>query len=152
MTKANSIYLDDILAAQPSSKGCRESAGPARRVLVMDDEEAVCNVIGSILATMGCLADMTKNGEAALASYIKAKSRGVPFDAVILDLHVSRGMNGRETMKKLLEFDPDVKAVVTSGDFTDPWITDFRVFGFKEALPKPFRPAELKKALLPLLH
>ncbi|MFA9454787.1 MAG: hypothetical protein ACERK6_12830, partial [Candidatus Aminicenantaceae bacterium] len=38
---------------------------------------------------------------------------GDPFDAVITDLTIPGGMGGRETIEKLLEIDPEVKAIVS---------------------------------------
>lgn len=152
MTNVNNSSPDAVCAVKPAPNKAHAASPRGRRVLVMDDEESVRNVIGDILATFGCRAELTKNGEAAIALYKKAKSSGEPFDAVIIDLNIPVGMNGMEAMKKLLDFDPEVNAIVTSGDFTDPGMADFKAFGFKEALPKPFKPAELEKALLPLLH
>ena len=93
---------------------------------------------------------MTDNGESAIESFKKAKAYGEPFDVVILDLYIPQGLNGKETIKKLLEIDPEVKAVVTSGNSDDPWLANFRDFGFKGSLPKPFTPADVKKVLVAL--
>ena len=46
---------------------------------------------------------------------MKARLEGHPFSLVIMDLTVQGGMGGRETVKKLIEIDPDVRAIVSSG-------------------------------------
>ncbi len=135
-------------SVRPAAKPARTSR--VRRVLVMDDDEIVSAVMGGILAALGYRTLLTENGDSAIESFKKAKACGEPFDVVILDLYVPRGMNGKETIKKLLEIDPEVKAIVTSGNIDDPWLTNFREFGFREALPKPFTPAEVEKILVAL--
>lgn len=113
----------------------------------MEDDELVGEIVGRILAARGYQVLLSETGHEAVSAYSKGKVCGEPFDVVILDLHIPVGMNGKETLKKLLEIDPLVKAVVMSGDVTDPGITNFRAFGFKDALVKPFSPTELEKVL-----
>jgi len=66
---------------------------------------------------------------------------------VILDGKIRGGMDTRETLGKLLELDPTVKAVVTSCDRDDPVMTDFREHGFRGALMKPFTSDELVRGV-----
>lgn len=47
-------------------------------------------------------------------------------------------MGGEETIKKLLEIDPDIKAVVSSGYADNPVMANFKQYGFVGALPKPY--------------
>ena len=126
---------------------CKPAASRIRRVLIMDDDELVCDIMVLMLVALGYRVLLTESGDEAVASFLKAKACGEPVDVVILDLHVPAGMNGKETAKRLLEIDPEVKTIVTSGDATDPGITNFREFGFKDVLVKPFIPDDLKKVL-----
>lgn len=119
----------------------------ARHVLVMDDDELVCSSLGLLLATMGYRVTLTKDSHAAIHAYHQAMTRNERIDVVILDLHLPSGLNGKETVKKLLSLDPGVKAVVSSGDTTDPGMTDFRNFGFKYVLTKPVSFDELNAVL-----
>jgi len=57
------------------------------------------------------------------------------------------GLGGAETIERLLEIDPDVRAIVTTGYSSDPIINKFRDHGFRFALPKPFTLGQLKTAL-----
>jgi CheY-like chemotaxis protein len=127
------------------------SEGPplshTKHVLVMDDDELVCNCLRLLLTSMGYRVTLTKDSYAAIDSYKQAMMRGEPVDVVILDLHLPSGLNGKETVKKLLSLDPGVKAVVSSGDASDPGITDFRDFGFKDVLVKPVIYDELNAVL-----
>ena len=45
---------------------------------------------------------------------------------------------GVETIKKLLEIDPGVKAIVSSGYSNDPVMANFSEYGFAEVVPKPY--------------
>ena len=68
----------------------------------------------------------------------EAKEAEKPYDAVILDLTIPGGMGGKEAIKKLLEIDPEVKAIVSSGYSDDPVLANFQEYGFKGMMPKPF--------------
>lgn len=111
-------------------------------VLVMDDEEAILEIVGDILEYHGFTADFARDGEEALSLY---QEKG--YDAVILDLTVPGGMGGREAMKELLKIDPAVRAIVSSGYSNDPIMSDFRQYGFKSVIAKPYDIEELGKVL-----
>jgi len=49
---------------------------------------------------------------------MQARQAAEPFQAVIMDLTMTGGMGGRETMEKFREIDPGVKTIVSSGIFT----------------------------------
>ncbi len=57
------------------------------------------------------------------------------------------GMGGREAIRRLAQLDPKVKAIVSSGYSTDPIMSDFRSFGFRGVIGKPYRLEELSEAL-----
>jgi CheY-like chemotaxis protein len=122
------------------------SMGQAR-FLVMDDEEMVREVIGRMLDHLGYEADFASDGSQAIEEFARAKEAGRPFVAVILDLTIPGGMGGKETIKKLLEIDPHVKAIVSSGYSDDLMMADFRKYGFCEVIAKPYKISELSKTL-----
>jgi len=108
------------------------------RVLVMDDEADVRDITRQMLERFGYLVYVAENGSKAFECYQEAKEYGYPFDAVLMDLSVQYGQDGRDAMKKLLELDPEVRVIAFSGHNTDPAITNFQDYGFKGALTKPF--------------
>lgn len=127
------------------------SSGPGkRRVLIMDDDELVCNCLSLLLASMGYRVTVTTDSDSAIAACGQAVDRGEPIDVVILDLHLPSGLSGRETLGRLRSVDPRVKAVVSSGDTTDPCLLEFRKYGFDNALPKPVMYDELQAVLTAL--
>jgi CheY-like chemotaxis protein len=129
------------ITAPASVPGLRmQKEGPRKNtwVLVMDDDAITRQVICRMLESNGYRTYGTDNGDEAVSSYVKARDCGYPFDAVILDLHVPQGKNGKEAMKELLALDPDVRAILSTGDHTDHVALNFSAFGFKGLLPKPF--------------
>ena len=113
------------------------------RILVMDDEAPIRDLISEILTDIGCFVELAEDGEAAVELFKKATEEKHPFDAVILDLTVSRGMGGKETLEQLKKIDPNVKAIVSSGYSNDPIMASFRKFGFYAVIPKPYEIDEL---------
>ncbi len=121
------------------------------RVLLMDDEESIRELSGKALADIGYDIELAREGSEALDKYHDAMKNGRPFDAVILDLTVRGGMGGKETMVKLLELDPRARAIVTSGYSTDDVMADYKKFGFKGMLAKPFKLEQLNQAIHALI-
>jgi len=122
------------------------------RVLVMDDEAMIREVAGEMLNLIGYDVEFARDGEEALKCYQAALADKKPFDVAIVDLTVPGGMGGKETIKKLLEIDPAVKAIVSSGYSNDPIMADFRQFGFSGVVVKPYRIAELHEAMNRVLN
>ncbi len=122
------------------------------RILVMDDEKALCDVVSNMLEKIGLEVECTNNGTKVINMYKKAKDSGQPYFAVILDLTIPGGMGGKETMEQLSKIDPDVKAIVSSGYSNDPVMADFRKYGFKGVASKPYRIEELRLALHSMMH
>lgn len=122
------------------------------RILVMDDEESLRNLLVRMLRLSGYEAVVTADGEEAVEAYRQALSCGAAFTAVILDLTVAGGMGGRETLEQLRTIDPKVVAIVSSGYSKDPVMADFRSFGFSGVIGKPYTLKELQAELHRVLH
>ncbi len=117
------------------------------KILVMDDEAMVREVLGMMLLALGYEAQFAKDGVEAIALFSQAQGSADPFTAIILDLTVPGGMGGKEAMERLLKIDPQVKAIVSSGYFDDPIMADFQKYGFAGVIAKPYKVAELGKTL-----
>jgi len=122
------------------------------RVLVMEDEEIIRLILGKMLMEIGYEAEFSVDGEQAIKLYKKAKNMGKAFDAVLIDLTIRGGMGGTECIKNLLEIDPEVKAIVSSGYSDDPVISNYREFGFKNIITKPYRIEELSEILYKVIY
>jgi len=132
-----------VKAIHPSGRGT---------ILIMDDQKDVREIAGHLLKHLGYEVSTAKDGAEAVDLYRKAQEAGRPFDAIIMDLTIPGGMGGKEAIQKLLEIDPQVKAIVSSGYSTDPIMADFRRFGFSGVVSKPYEVAELSAALLEVLE
>ncbi len=113
----------------------------------MDDEQVVREVTSRLLNRIGYEVICAKNGSEAIELYSIAKTTNHPFDFVFVDLHIQNGMDGKDTITKLLEMDPLVKAIVISSDIHNPLMVDFSRYGFIGAIPKPFSLKNLASTL-----
>ena len=77
--------------------------------------------------------------------YRQKLEAGERFDRVILDLTLPGGMGGKEALKKLIEIDPTVNAIVSSGYAMDATMSRYQDFGFRGVIAKPYEAAELGK-------
>ncbi len=117
------------------------------KILLMDDEQIILDVTQEVLKFLGYEVMFAQEGQAAIDLYKQEKNTGAPFDLVILDLSVPEGMGGKDTIGQLKAFDPDVKAVVSTGYSNDPAVVDFAGHGFSGKLSKPYKINELKSIL-----
>lgn len=117
------------------------------KILVVDDEKMVRDVTGNMLKLIGYESESAGDGVEAVEVYKKAKESQQSFNAIILDLTIPGTMGGAETIKKLIEIDPEVKAIVCSGYSNDPVMANFRQYGFSGFLVKPYRVEELNEIL-----
>jgi len=121
------------------------------RIMIMDDEEMVLDVVQSQLTSLGHEPVLVKDGQEAMDRYQELQDAGRPVDLVILDLTIAGGIGGEETAENLLKLDPQAKLIVSSGYSNDPVIADYRSFGFQASLVKPFDLEELNKVLSSVL-
>ena len=113
----------------------------------MDDKPAVRTLAVNMLKYLGHDAVVAESGRAAIEQYRRALKRGQPFDAVMLDLVVPGGKGGRETIDELTQIDPAVNAIIVSGYAQDSTLTEYRDYGFKAVIAKPFTLQELSTVL-----
>jgi PAS domain S-box-containing protein len=125
--------------------------GSAGRLLFMDDEEPIRLMAAALLGRLGFAVQTAPDGEEVLRHYQEARTAGSPFDLVIMDLTVPGRMGGKETMAHLLKLDPAVKAIVSSGYSSDPVMANHRAHGFRGMVPKPYKLADLAKAVRAVL-
>ncbi len=134
-----SIYLPASQnELQPEKTGPAPVAQSAARVLVLDDEEAICMLVTCALEPLGYQVTETNDGVDAIAAYEKAMQEGRPYDIVISDLTIPGGMGGKDTIKRLTEIDPNVCAIVSSGYSGDPVLSRHEEFGFSGMIAKPY--------------
>jgi CheY-like chemotaxis protein len=133
--------------ADRSAESVGSSASGKGRILVMDDEASIRTLAVNMLKFLGHHVEVVSNGSAAVERYKHALQKGRPYDAVILDLMVPGGMGGKEAIERLTEIDPAVNAIMASGYTQDPVMTEFRDYGLKAVISKPYTLEELSKTL-----
>ncbi len=122
------------------------------KILLMDDEVMILKTSRLMLEKLGYEVECALDGEAALELYQQAKAAGNGFSAVILDLTIPGGMGGEETIKRLRAYDPEVRAIVSSGYADSQVMAHFREYGFAGVMPKPYRLQNLSEVLQAVMH
>ncbi|MFC1549513.1 ATP-binding protein [Nitrospirota bacterium] len=117
------------------------------RILIMDDEQAFLDSTGAALNMSGHNVSFASNGIEAIERYRYAMDSDRPFDLVIMDLVIPGGLGGAEAINRLLEIDPAIRTIVSSGYSNDPVMANFRSYGFKGILPKPFTMEQMQREL-----
>jgi PAS domain S-box-containing protein len=106
------MYFPIIPAAENFQQQVRPSKleRGTERVLVIDDENDVADIISGMLDSLGYQVTHVDSGQKAINLY-KRKKR---FDAVVLDLNMPK-MSGKETFIKLKKIDPNIRVVISTG-------------------------------------
>jgi DNA-binding NtrC family response regulator len=122
------------------------------RILLMDDEKAICEITGILLKKLGYEPVTVANVDEVLNEYKSAIDNDKRFDVVILDLSVNTGMGGKETLEHLVKLDPKVQALVSSGNLTDPAVISYADYGFAGILSKAYNKKDLDKAIKDIIQ
>jgi serine/threonine protein kinase len=135
----NAIEAALVPAARTPSKPLTQPASRAARILLLEDDLMVRDLMRRALEKASFEVVETGDGKDTLRLYQEAMNQGRPFDLAILDLTIPDGMCGRETMLHLRRIDPRILAIVSSGYRDDPVMKDCAAYGFAAALPKPYQ-------------
>lgn len=143
------VYIPVSLRFGTENSGVKIGCADSRKykILVMDDESIVREVTSNLLKHLGYEAFQAKNGTEAIEMYLRERELGKPFDALILDLMVPGDIGGPETLKKLRQVDPEVKAIVASGFSNEMIMSRYSSYGFAGLISKPYMIKELDELL-----
>ncbi|MGH9354918.1 MAG: HD domain-containing phosphohydrolase [Terriglobia bacterium] len=103
------------------------------RVLVVDDDPSICEILCLKLGGEGCDCDSAQSGEAGLA-----KLRRESFDVILSDLHMP-GMSGLEFMQGALRERPDAAFLLVTGEHDARTGVEAMKRGASDYLVKPFK-------------
>ncbi len=137
-------------APPPAPRPNDEVAEPINgngRVLIVDDEEAIRALVEFTLGRLGYEVTEAETALKGVELYRESLQNGRRFDLVILDLTLPGGMGGKEALKRLLEIDPTVNAIVSSGYATDATMSCYQDLGFRGVIAKPYEAAELGRTV-----
>jgi CheY-like chemotaxis protein len=122
------------------------------RILIMDDEEGLRQLLQAVLSKQGYLVHAARDGAEAIVLCEDALASGHPFAVALLDLTVSGGMGGLEAAGRLKELDPSLKLIVSSGYSENRVMADFRKYGFDDVIRKPWAITEVSEVFRRLLE
>jgi len=108
------------------------------KVLLVDDEPEFIQVLSQRMQSRGVTVDTVANGYEAIK-----KAKGESYDAVFLDMAMPE-MDGIETLKHLLELNPDLQVILLTGYATLKKGIEAIKFGAMDFLEKP---AEIQKLM-----
>ena len=147
-----SIYLPATDKQVAFERSRSEPAKGKGRILALDDEEAICELVKAALTPLGYDVTTVQDGQSAINAYKASMEEDRKFDAVISDLTIPGGMGGAECIKRLVEMDPGVKAIVSSGYAMDPVMSRYREYGFCACIAKPYEVSDLGHAVHDVLE
>jgi two-component system, cell cycle sensor histidine kinase and response regulator CckA len=113
--------------------------GGTETILFVDDEELIREGASKLLSLAGYTVLTAANGKEALELYRTAEST---ISLVILDL-VMPEMSGKQCLEYLIEMDPQVRVLLTSGFASDEQTTEALEAGARGFVNKPFKVGEL---------
>ena len=128
-------------ASQGEAPGAEPEAAqtPAvPRILVVDDEELILRLTNRVLTSKGYEVATAGSGEEARDLY----EQGRRFDLVLLDLTLP-GLGGEEIFRELVELDPDLRVLFSSGYNARQSIKEHVANGSVGFLHKPYTADEL---------
>jgi two-component system, cell cycle sensor histidine kinase and response regulator CckA len=137
---ANSTTFDlyfpvtrEAISDKKSHKPVEDYKGNGEAILVIDDIESQREIATKILEKLGYSAVSVSSGEEAI-EYLKKHE----VDLLILDMIMDPGINGRETYERILENNPNQKAIITSGFAETNDVIKTQQLGAGKYIRKPF--------------
>jgi len=103
------------------------------RILVVDDESYVRDLLMRVLTRRGHAVDVAADGESALELMTEHQ-----YDLVLTDV-VMPGIDGFDLLRRVKATYPGVTVIVLTGYARKQSISDFLLYGADEYLSKPFQ-------------
>jgi signal transduction histidine kinase/ActR/RegA family two-component response regulator len=112
-------------------------------VLIVDDDQAMHDVITRLLEEIGHEALCASDGVEALTLYEQNRSR---VRLVLLDM-IMPNLGGEETYQILRRFDPSVRVLLTSGQYDEDEVLELLEAGAWGFLPKPYKREDFQRSV-----
>ncbi len=127
--------------AQPSPQRAPAATDARPRVLVVDDEASIRDLLAKTLALAEYDVDLAPDGRTALE-----RLRIIPYDLLITDLKMP-GVDGLTVIREARRLKADLPVIIITGYSTEASAIDALNLGVSGYLTKPFRvPMVLAKA------
>jgi len=141
------VYLPEYIEAEEKAAEIPPAAEVAEkkslRIMVVDDEPELCDIMTFMLETLGQQVEAFPDGESALAAFTEYPDR---FDLVFTDQAMPK-LSGKNMAVKMLKIRPDIPIVLITGysDVIDP--DEAEKLGFLDYLYKPFDVPDFEKVI-----
>ena len=103
------------------------------RILFVEDEEDLCNIISDTLTKLQANFQTANNGKIALEMFMNDAT----FDLIVTDINMPV-MNGLELIKHIRDSGSDIPVVIMSAHTEPEYIKSAEELGVKNYLLKPF--------------
>jgi PAS domain S-box-containing protein len=120
-------------------RGAITPAGSGRRVLIVDDEGAIRQVITALLESAGFAVEEATDGAEALSRLLSPREK---FDLVVTDVVMPR-VDGLELIRQVRAAGRQVPVVVIGAAIIPAQEKELLALGAAAVIPKPFSQAEL---------
>ncbi len=140
------IYLPahvNSVSLAPPSQTLALPRGSGETLLFVDDEASIRDVTRQILEAYGYCVLLASDGHEAISLY---STHQLEIQAVITDMMMP-GMDGLSTIQRLMEINPSVKVIATSGVHANGELIDFRCNDTRCFLQKPYTTEALLQCL-----
>ena len=131
------LYFPAVRQALPDLESMASSIdefrGTGESILVVDDVEEQREIASEMLNLLGYTVQSVSSGEKAV-EYLRNHS----VDLLVLDMIMEPGMDGLDTYRKILQFKPGQKAVITSGFAETKRVKEALRIGAKAYIKKPY--------------
>ncbi|OAK64602.1 histidine kinase [Variovorax paradoxus] len=142
------LYLPLLEAADPpgveDEERPDETIPPGLRVMLVEDDAEVRNVVHTFLTTLGCEITTAATGEQALMAM---DAGGVAFDLLLSDIALGPGMRGTRLGAEVRQRFPQMAVLLMSGFSSELLDADREVPQDWELLRKPYTRSELARAI-----
>ena len=122
------------------------------RILIMDDEEYVLDILKNMLVEIGVEVITATDGSEALKLVKDALISKKHIDAAILDLTIPNGMGGKEASLEINKIAPHIKCIVSSGYSSESSLTEQESSHFYSYLNKPYTFNELSEMIKKVIN
>ena len=122
-------------------------SGHGEKILIVENETIQQDLLKNILSMLNYSSNAVSTGEEAV-EFLKKN----PADIVILDMILGKGMNGKETYEKIIEFSPGQKAIIISGYSKNEDVVNAQKLGAGKFISKPYDINTIGKTIFEALH
>ena len=108
-----------------------------KRILIIDDDMDMCNLLGRFLQKKGFETEASHNGNKGIAKFKESK-----FDVVLCDFRLG-DKEGREVLREIKQFDPYAIVIIITGYSDIKTAVDVIKAGAFDYITKPLIPEEV---------